>query len=371
MSCLRILHLTETAGPGGAEQLMVRLVDRLRTDYEHRVGLIRDGWLAGEMRKRGIPVLLFQNRLSYDVKLLSSLVTAIKREGIDLIHSHEFLMNSYGAMASILTGVPLLATVHGRNYYGDRLRRRMMYRGVSRRACMIAVCEATKEYLVEHVGVARGQVRVVYNGVEVDESPAMKAKGVHDSSYRSPTIATVGRLTPVKGHSHLLLAVRDLVQTWRHLRVLIVGKGKLEGVLKQEVVDLGLSENVIFTGHLEDVTGIWNLVDAFILPSLSEGMPLSLLEAMAAGVPPVATRVGGVVEAIEDGKTGLLVPPGDSQALAGSIRRLLEDRTLADEIGKSARQAVAGRFSLPRMVQAYREIYAELIVKAERNGVHR
>jgi glycosyltransferase involved in cell wall biosynthesis len=323
------------------------------------------------MRKRSIPVLLFQNRRSYDVKLFSSLVTAIRQEGIDLIHSHEFFMNSYGAMASMLTGVPLLATVHGRNYYGDRLRRRVMYRAVSRWACLVAVCEATKEYLVEHVGVARGRVRVVYNGVEVDEIPAIKAKGVHGSSHRSPTIATVGRLSPVKGHSHLLLAARELVQRWRDLRVLIVGKGRLEGVLRQQVVDLGLSKNVIFTGHLEDVSALWNHVDAFILPSLSEGMPLSLLEAMAAGVPPVATRVGGVVEAIEDGKTGLLVPAGDSQALAEAIRRLLEDQTLANEIGKSARQTVAGRFSLPRMVQAYHEIYAELTGKSERDGVHR
>ncbi len=177
MDRLRILHLTETAGPGGAEMLMVRLVERLGTQYESKVGLIRDGWLAGEMRNRRIPVLLFENRRSYDLKLVWQLVSAIKRESIDVIHSHEFLMNTYGAMASVLTGVPQLATVHGRIYYGDRARRRAAYRAISRRARLIAVCEATKEYLVEHVGVAPRQIGVVHNGVDVGEVRPAESSG--------------------------------------------------------------------------------------------------------------------------------------------------------------------------------------------------
>jgi glycosyltransferase involved in cell wall biosynthesis len=231
---------------------------------------------------------------------------------------------------------------------------------------MLAVCEATKEYLVRHVGVAPERVRVVYNGVDVEEvCPAKNVKGVGGPPNRPPTIVTVGRLSPVKGHSNLLLATRDLIERWSDVQVLIVGKGRLEGALKQQVVDLGLSKNVIFTGHLENVSALWNHVDAFVLPSLSEGMPLSLLEAMAAGVPPVATRVGGVPEVIEDGKTGILVPPEDRHALAKGIATLLEDRPLAKKMGESAREVVTRRFSLTAMVQAYREIYASLLRKRD------
>ena len=108
MRPLRILHLIETAGPGGAEMLMVRLVETLGTQYESKVGLIRDGWLASEMRNRRIPVLLFENRRSYDLKLVWQLVSAIKRESIDVIHSHEFLMNTYSAMAAWRSGLASL-----------------------------------------------------------------------------------------------------------------------------------------------------------------------------------------------------------------------------------------------------------------------
>lgn len=364
---IQILHLTETAGPGGAEMLMVRLVERLETKYESRIGLIKDGWLATEMRNRGVPVQLYENQGSTPIPLIRQLAGTIRREKIDLIHSHEFLMNTYAAAASILTGVPQLATVHGRNYYGDRARRRAAYRAVSRRACIVAVCGATKEYLIERVGVAPRRIRVVHNGVDVEDArPIDNSKIVGHSSQRGPTICTVGRLSPVKGLSDLLLAVRDLIMTWPTLQLLVVGQGRLEGVLKQQVMDLGLSKNVQFTGHLENLRDVWLRVDVFALPSLSEGLPLSLLEAMAAGIPSVATRVGGVGEVIEDGETGLLVPPGDRQALAEGIMKLLEDRTLARQMGKAAQETVVRCFSLTKMVQAYREIYADLI--QSRNG---
>jgi len=364
MSRLRILHLTETAGPGGAEMLMVRLVERLGTEYESKVGLIKDGWLAAEMTKRGVPVLFLENRGSTPVTLIRQLIATIRRERIDLIHSHEFFMNTCGAMASVLSGVPQLAMVHGRNYYGDRVRRRAAYRAVSRRACIVAVCEATKEYLVQRVGIDSRRIRVVHNGVDVEEvRSADSCRKFDSSSHRAPTICTVGRLSPVKGHSDLLLAMRDLVPKFRDVQLLIVGKGRLESVLKQQVVDLGLSKNVSFTGHLENLKEVWPHVDVFVLPSLSEGMPLTLLEAMAAGVPSVATRVGGVPEVVEDGKTGLLVPPRNSDELAKGIAVVLEDQMLAKKIGGAGREAVVRRFSLTQMVQAYREIYTDLVRK--------
>lgn len=346
--------------------LMVRLVERLGTQYESKIGLIKDGWLAAEMRKRDVPVLLFENRGSRHVALIREIVATIRREKIDLIHSHEFLMNTYGAVASVLSGVPQLATVHGRNYYGDRARRRGLYRAVSRRACFVAVCEATKEYLVQRVGVAPRRIRVVHNGVDVEEVGRENSRVGSDAPQGVPTICTVGRLSRVKNHSDLLFAVRELIGKWPDLRLLVVGRGRLEDVLRQQVMELGLAENVCFAGHLENLNEVWAGVDVFVLPSLSEGLPLSLLEAMAAGVPPVASHVGGMGEAIEDGKTGLLVPPGDRQALARGIMKLLDDRTLARQMGKSAQETVVRRFSLTQMVQAYREIYADLIRK--RNG---
>ena len=141
---------------------------------------------------------------------------------------------------------------------------------------------------------------------------------------------------------------------------MIVGQGGLREELEAQAAQLGIAAQVRFLGHREDVRDLLSILDLFVLPSLSEGMPLALLEAMAAGVPAIATRVGGTTEVIDDGRTGTLVAPGDSRVLAAAITTLLENPRLAKELGQAARQAVAARFSLAGMVQAYERVYSEL-----------
>ncbi len=365
-----VLHLIETSDPDGAERMIVHLATGLGPEYRSEAALIRDGWLGAALRTRGVPVTMLQYRPKRFFPTLRDLVGLIREKQVALLHTHEFFMNTLGLMASRLTGVPLVATVHGKNYYTDRFRRRVAYRLVGR--CgqqVVTVSEDLKHFLAERVGIPSDRIRLVPNGIPVDEDPSKERVSLLRKSlsldHHSKVVGSVGRLDPVKGHRYLIEGAVHVVRRCPRVVFLIVGGGTLLEELQAKARLLAVDSHIRFLGHREDVRDILAICDVFVLPSLSEGTPLALLEAMAAGVPPVATRVGGVSGVAEDGKTGLLVPPADSQTLAESIVRLLEDRTLAKRMGQSAQEVVAGRFSLTRMVHAYQEIYAGLIRKPE------
>jgi len=285
-------------------------------------------------------------------------------------------MNTVGLAASWLTGIPLVATVHGKNYYAERFRRRFAYRLVANLSGqMIAVSEDVRRFLAEHVGIPGNRIRVIPNGVPVNGARSYEKVVVLREtlglSRNTRVVAAVGSLYPVKGHTYLIDAAVHVVRRCPDVTFLIAGRGGLREELEAQASSLGVTPFIRFLGHRDDVPDLLGVCDVFVLPSLSEGMPLALLEAMAAGIPSVATRVGGVGEAIEDGESGLLVPPGDSHALAESIIKLLEDRTLARQMGQYARDVVARRFSVSRMVDDYKKIYARLIPKPQPVSVQR
>jgi len=365
-----VLHAIETGGPGGAERMMVHLASGLGGEYRSEAALIRDSWLGTALKQRGVPVTMFRHRSNGFPSTLRDLLRLIRERRIAILHTHEFFMNSLGLVASRLTGVPLVATVHGRNYYAERFRRRLAYRLVGKFAGqMITVSEDVRRFLEENIGIPANRIRVIPNGVPVNGiSSYERVVAVRETlglRRNTRVVATVGSLYPVKGHTYLIDAAVHVVRRCPDVTFLIVGRGGLREKLEAQASSLAVTPFVRFLGHRNDVQDLLSVCGVFVLPSLSEGMPLALLEAMAAGIPSVATRVGGVGEAIEDGKSGLLVPPGDSHALAESIIKLLEDRTLARQMGQYARDVVARRFSVSRMVDDYKEIYARLIPKPQ------
>jgi len=360
-----ILHAIETGGPGGAERMLVHLAAGLGPDYRSEAALIRDRWLGGTLRERGVPVTMLRYASRGFGVTLRDLVRLIRTRGVALVHTHEFFMNTLGLMASWVTGVPLVATVHGRNYYADRARRRVAYRSVARFAGrFVTVSEANKLFLAERTGISLRRIQVIPNGVPLDDGvPTAALSGLRESlglGYHHQVVGTVGSLYPVKGHRYLIEGARSVLDRCPHAVFLIVGQGGLREELEAQAAQLGIAAQVRFLGHREDVRELLSILDLFVLPSLSEGMPLALLEAMAAGVPAIATRVGGTTEVIDDGRTGTLAAPGDRRVLPAAITTLLETPRPANAIGQAARQAVAARFSLAGMVQAYERVYSEL-----------
>jgi glycosyltransferase involved in cell wall biosynthesis len=346
--------------------MLVHLATGLSPDYRSEAALIRDRWLGGALRGRGVPVTMLRYTSHGFAVTLRDLVRLIRNRRVAVLHTHEFFMNALGLMASWVTGVPLVATVHGRNYYADKTRRRVAYRLVGRFAGrLVTVSESNRRFLAERVGIPPHRVQVIPNGIPLDDgASAATLSTLRESlglNHYNQVIGTVGSLYPVKGHKYLIDAAPSVLGRFPQAVFLIVGQGGLREELEAHAKRLGVAGHLRFLGHREDVRNLLSIYDIFVLPSLSEGMPLALLEAMAGGVPAVATRVGGVPEVLEDGKTGLVVPPGDSRALADSITTLLEHPPLAKELSEAARQMAATRFSLTRMVTAYEGIYSELI----------
>jgi glycosyltransferase involved in cell wall biosynthesis len=274
-------------------------------------------------------------------------------------------MNAYGAMLSRITGVPLVATVHGKGYYGERAHRRLAYRLVARRAFrMVAVSRDVGRYLTASLGV-RGAVETIYNGIDtarlVRPEGRARLRAELGLGPHQPVVGAIGNLFPVKGHTYLVRAAARLAARFPDLTVLLSGRPLLEAELTAEARALGVERQVRFLGFRDDVPALLDAMDVFVLPSLSEGLSMSLLEAMAAGKPVVATDVGGNPELVVDGQTGLLVPARDPEALAVAIGRVLGDRALAARLGDSARRRVLGEFGVDRMVARYVGLYDTML----------
>jgi len=359
-----VLHLCESSDTGGAESILISLVERLdKSLYRSMVCLLSDGWLRVQLEKRKVETVVIPQQRSFDVAWLFRLFRLLNHHEIHIMHSHEFATNVYASVLSSLTGVPIVATAHGKNYYGDKWRRRAAYRFVARQSTMVAVSGDLKRFLMERIGIPPGNIRVVHNGIDLSRykiqegNYAVRAElGIRRDQR---VIGTVGNLFAVKGQTYLLKACKALVGEFPTFVLLIAGEGDQLDLLRKEASDLGIAGNVQFLGFRDDVPSLLQAMDVFVLPSLSEGLPLSILEALALKKPVVATNVGGVPEIMEDGVTGYLVPPRNPEALTDRILLLLREPEVAVRIGQAGRARVEDAFDLETMVREYESLYEE------------
>lgn len=358
-----VLQLIESGGPGGAETVVLELCKGLdNKNFYPVVGLLHDGWLNQQLRKNGVETIIINNKYSYDPFCLWKLVNIIRKRRVDIIHSHEFMMNVYGTAAALLTRRPNIATIHGKSYYWEKWRRRFACQIIAHFATkIVAVSENLKEFIASKTGMDRNNISVIYNGIDTAKfSGEASHHGVNSESQpeKSPIIGTIGNLYPVKGHIYLIKAASKVVQEFPHATFLIIGKTtKYLDMLKNEVLRLSIGENIKFLGFQENIPQLLRVMDIFVLPSIHETFSISTIEAMAASKPVVATRCGGPEEIIVDGMTGFLVPPMDPESLSEKILILLKNKQLAEKIGGAARKQVEERFAVAAMIQKYQKLY--------------
>lgn len=367
MSLLTVLHLIETSGPGGAEKLLLSLVDHLdRSQFQSKACLIKDGWLRSQLEVRGCETFIIPLRSTFDFSWLRRFRREVAQRGIDVMHAHEFAMNTYASIGSALTGIPCVATQHGKNYFWRKLRRRLAYKFVARQSALIAVSNDVKHFIAANVGLAPERIRTIHNGIDQqmhqpNEEMRNRVRTELGLNPTTPVIGAVGNLYPVKGQIFLIRAMKDVLKVCSDARLLIAGRGELRDSLQAEAEALGVADNVRLLGYRDDVPALLQAFDLFVLPSLSEGLPFSALEAMATGKPVVATRVGGNPEVVLDGCTGYLVPPENSQALADRILFLLCHPEQARVFGQEGMHRVEKEFSLTSMISQYQGLYHSLI----------
>jgi glycosyltransferase involved in cell wall biosynthesis len=267
-------------------------------------------------------------------------------------------MAFYGAWAARLAGVPHVITMHGGRYYAAHMRRRLALRlALALSDRMVAVSHRLAADLRRDLRVAASRVSVLPNGVRAERAHPGTVRDELGLGPGDRLLVSVGNLYPVKGHRHLIDALGLLRERNHEPHLAIAGRGDLADALTARAHHLGLADRVHLLGLRSDIPALLAAADAFVLPSLSEGLPLALLEAMFAGCPIVASEVGEVGAALGDGEAGLLVPAGDSAALANSLEKVLADPARAREMGERAARRAATEYDVAQMVRRYGALY--------------
>jgi glycosyltransferase involved in cell wall biosynthesis len=364
---LRIAHLIECDGPGGAERVVVQLATACQDAGAHNVVFLPangEGWLASELEGSGVAIEYFTIDGWLSPKCAAQLSEAFRRHRIDVAHSHEFVMAIYGAWASWRAGVPHVITMHGSRYYNGKLRRRLAMRAaIAVSDHVAAVSEPLAQAITNDLGVPQAKVTVLPNGVRHAVPELITLRDELRLAPDARLIVAVGNLYPVKGHVHAIDALAILMQRHPSAHLAISGRGSLDGALLARAREHGLEGRVHLLGLRADVPAVLAAADLFVLPSLSEGLPLALLEAMFAGCPIVATDVGQVRTALSGGTAGLLVEPGNSTALAAALDRLLSNAEEARRLGRLAAAHAAAQYDLSRMVRRYAAVYEAALCK--------
>lgn len=360
---LRIVLALESSGPGGAEHMVLQLARELRRRGDAAiVASMRPGWMTERAAAAGIPVWIAPQRRGLDPFWTPRFALRLRRERIDVVHTHEFAMNVYGGAAARLAGIPSIATLHGRHWATDAARRALAYRALRRLGMrIVAVSHDLAGFLAEGLSLPPGAIEVVYNGIELPPLPSAAERARLRGEVRAELALApgaelalaVGNLYPVKDHATLLRAAAPRPG----LAVAIAGRGGEEERLRALAHALGIADRVRLVGLRDDVPRLLAAADVFVQPSLSEGLPLAVLEAMAAALPVVASRVGGIGEAVIDGKTGVLVPPADPGALASALARVLDTQSCREALGSAGRARTEEEFSVARMARRYRALY--------------
>jgi glycosyltransferase involved in cell wall biosynthesis len=371
---MNILYLIESSEPGGAENLVVSLANGFRKrGHGCIIGLLEDGWLNDQLKANNFETLMLQQNHSYDFSFIRELYGVVRKYNIGLIHAHEFTMNTYGAFIGALLRLPVITTIHGQNYYWVKLRRRIAYRLVSRLSKMVAVSESLKSFLSDRVGIEKHRIIILHNGIEVEKysmglhpKHSSAIKEVLSISDHQQVVGTVGMMVPVKDHLTLLDAAQKVLRCCPDTIFLAIGDGPLRERLTDHAKSLGIEKNIRFTGFKTCIAELLQIMDVYVCTSISEGLSLSILEAMAAGKPVIATNVGGNPEIIAHGDNGFLVPAKSAAELSAGLIMMLRDKQLAKRLGVKGQQNVQEKFSREEMINKYQRLYDDALFEKMR-----
>ena len=365
MNKIRILHLITELELGGAENLLlnnVRNIDKRR--FHVVVGYIYGpGTLASEIKKTGINVVNLSRKGKINLWLIFKLFFLIRKERIEIIHTHLVHASIIGRIAGKLAGVRSIITT--RHYAYERKEKSLIYWLERKTAYLnrltIAISYAVKDYLVRKEKYKVQKVIVIHNAVDLKYFDS-NTERCNSSTPNGNLIGSVGRLHPQKGFDTLLKSMPEVIEEFPSAKLKIIGEGSQRKYLEELCSDLGISKQVNFLGRQTPAEVINFLKDIylFVLASNWEGFGLVLVEAMACGKPIVATKVEGVIEIVEDSKTGFLVPPAQPQALSHRIIQLLKDKQLAKRMGSNAREKVETMFSMENMINRLDLLYCKL-----------
>jgi glycosyltransferase involved in cell wall biosynthesis len=371
---MKVLHIIDSGGLYGAEVMLLNLMEEQR-----RMGLepilasicdpgIPEKPLEAEAARRGLRVERFRMRPGPNIAGAMKVLQFARNEKADILHSHGYKGNIlFGLMPRWIRRIPMVTTLHGWTWTGGWSRMalyewldRLSLRFIDR---VVVVSEAMRA----KVGIKN--VYVVNNGIPMDTTSPTDPIDSTDSIDAEIVsfcnggyiIGSIGRLSPEKGYDILLRAISEVSESVPEIRLVILGEGGERGYLEVEVKRLGLEGKVLMPGYVANASRFLPLFKVFVLSSITEGLPMVILEAMLAGVPIIATRVGGIPEMLDNGKAGALVAPYDPRDIYNKLKLTMEKQDFRNNLIKNGKRFVANNFTSIQMNTKYKQIYSDLL----------
>lgn len=358
---VKVGHLVLALHVGGLERFVIDLIDHSSEDFEHSIICLEEKGAIGAALGH-IPIRTLGKKPGFNPAFSLNVRRALKEEAVEVVHSHNLAAQFYGALAVMGTGMGHVNTKHGRNEPHTRNKRLL-----NQLACLwthkvAAVSADALEVAIDVEKTPPGKAATILNGVDCQR---FQKRAVGPASLDGGSsvfnIVCVARLSEIKNHALLLDACALLQAEGVPFRLSIVGDGPLQETLRAQADRIGIAPYTVFEGMRDDVENALQGMDVFVLPSLSEGVSLTLLEAMAAELPVIATDVGGNPEVVTDGVTGFLVPSGDSVALCRALKALWAAPDRRRAFGEKGRERVLRDFDINETVRQYEKIYRELL----------
>jgi glycosyltransferase involved in cell wall biosynthesis len=368
---INILHICETSGIGGAETVLYNIVSSLdKSRYNSVVLLYRTGWLYDKLRDIGTKTIVMADYHSWDIRLFLSIRRAVKDEHIHLIHSHLPDANAHSSIVGFFVGVPVITTYHGKISYSPnifnitRMKLSIVRRLSSR---VVAVSNYLKNALSQVAGLPPGKIATIYNGIEmgqydtsIDIIAKKKQLGLNPDDK---IVGITANQRPDKGYEYFVRAAALINAKMPDVKFLLIGEEQadIKARLVKELKNPGFSDKVYFLGFRSDVRELLRIMDVFVLSSISEGLSIATIEAMAAGIPVIVTRSGGPEEIVIDGETGYLVPIKNEREIADKAIELLTHEELRAKISARAKENVRAKFNIENMISNYDNLYRDVL----------
>ncbi len=379
---LRILHVLPDLDMGGGQQVLRRTLQAMdKSRFEHAICYFTANHeMRSAFEEAGASVHYFPyGGLRSSPRTLAAIASLVRREGIDVIHINGTTVDKlHGQIAGLATGTPVVSTLHG-----PRLLPPMPWLVLHRARELaeivldpvtteriVAVSDSVLESWVPYLEsrrVPRSRILINRNGVPIEkfdrrahqaEVQRVRASLGNEGVY--PILITVGRLDHNKAQRFLIPMMSRVRERWPDARLYIVGQGPLEEELRRQIHDAGLDEAIVLLGRRTDVPALLGMADVFVFSSMSEGLPLAVLEAMAASLPIVSFHLAGLDDIVEEGQQGFQVAPRDSDALAAKVLEVVADRERAAAMGEAARQTVVERYDVDTSVRCLERVYEEV-----------
>ena len=375
---LNVLHLINTGGPGGAETVYVEIVRHLDPERWHSVAVVPNReWMYDQLKAMDTEMVMTRSRVPFDRRYFVRLAQVVRKRPIDLVHSHLLGPSVTAGLLGVFLRVPVVSTIHGHGDLssGESYRRIKFWairHGVTR---VVFVSEPLRQAFLDATPLAPEKTTVIPNGIDAGlyapgrDEAARAELGIAPDEF---VIGAVGNLRRAKGYDVLLRAAALLKERGTGYRFVVVGQAS--GDFFRDVFDelrglrtqLGVERDVLFTDFREDVPRLMRAFDLYAITSHTEGFSLSTVQAMACGLPVVATRCGGPEQILDGGRAGVLVDANAPEQLADAVERLRQDAASRARLGATARQVALQRYAVEAQVRAYEEVYEQCV--ADRAG---